>query len=173
MREEDVRAVHENERRDKNVQVLYENVRVSGANEVSVPANLMNVGGGLMNARTNVNFNEQTVHAEVHAVSPSDGGSTVSRGISPFDGQVEVLAAHYVGTMTAATAGITTTSTSLPHFGQPRTDLLCMITTAHANMAIRDPNARGPMYVKVVQRKMSFFNTAYFFPPETDFEYIP
>ena len=45
MREEDVRTVHENERRDKNVQVLYENVSVSGANEVSVPANLMNVGG--------------------------------------------------------------------------------------------------------------------------------
>ena len=27
--------------------------------------------------------------------------------------------------------------------------------------------------IRVVQRKMSFFNTAYFFPPETDFEYIP
>ena len=34
-------------------------------------------------------------------------------------------------------------------------------------------NIDKTVYIKVVQRKMSFFNTAYFFPPETDFEYIP
>ena len=29
------------------------------------------------------------------------------------------------------------------------------------------------MCTRAVQRKMSFLNTAYFFPPETDFEYVP
>ena len=138
-------------RENENVQVVYESVRVSGANEVRVPDNLMDVGVVLMQARSKgnarVNGGEMTVHAEVHAASPSVGGSTVSRGISPFDGQVEIPAAQYVATMSAATAGTTTTSTSLPHFAQPRTDILRMTTTAHANMATRDPSARGPSYV--------------------------
>ena len=34
-------------------------------------------------------------------------------------------------------------------------------------------DARDRMYIRAVQRKISFFNTAYFFPPETDFEYVP
>ena len=46
---------------------------------------------------------------------------------------------HYVASMT--------TSTSLPQFAQPRTDLLRITTTAHANMAIWDSNARGPLDV--------------------------
>ena len=107
----------------------------------------MDVGDGLMNARANVNVNEHTVHAEVHAVSPSVGRSTVSRGSSPFNRKVEVPAAHYVATISAASAGTTTTSTSLPHFAHPRTDLFHITTMAHPNMAIRDPNARGPLYV--------------------------
>ena len=132
---------------DDEVRVVNESVRVSGAN--GVPENLMDVGNGFMRAGVNknlrVNGGELTVHAEVHGVSPAVGGSTVSRGISPFDGQIEFPAAQYVATMSAATAG--TTSTSLPHFAQPRTDLLRMTTTAQANMANRDPNARGPVYV--------------------------
>ena len=65
VREDDVRVVREKE----NVQMLYESVRVSGANEVRVPEKLMDVGDGLMNVRTYVNLNEHTPHAEVHAVS--------------------------------------------------------------------------------------------------------
>ena len=75
--EDEIQIVNENER------VINESVRVSGANEMRVPDNLMDVGDGLMHAR--VNGGEMTVHAEVHAASPSVGGSTVSRGISPFD----------------------------------------------------------------------------------------
>ena len=37
----------------------------------------------------------------------------------------------------------------------------------------RKINIAKRMYTRAVQRKMSFFNTAYFFPPETDFEYVP
>ena len=146
MRKDEVRAVL-----DENVQVLYKNVRVSGVNKVRVPGDLMNFGDGLMRGRVNenarVNGNELTVHAEVHVASPLVGGSTISRRISTFDGQVEDPVAHYVATMSAATVGTTTTRTSLPHFAQPRTDLLRMTTTANANMAIRDPNARGIVYM--------------------------
>ena len=28
-------------------------------------------------------------------------------------------------------------------------------------------------HTRAVKKKTSFFNTAYFFPPETDFEYVP
>ena len=88
-----------------------------------------------------------TTQAIVQA-APQSTGAPVSRGVSPFSPEfVKSRAESDPETMSAVTYCTTTTTTAMPFETRSRDDFLCMSTTAHTRLIIRDPNAARAAYV--------------------------
>ena len=86
--------------------------------------------------------------AVVNAAPPTAARSTITRGISPFDSQVEFPHRRSApATMSVVTLDTTTTTTVLPFESHAQDDYLRMLTTAYTRTAIRDPNAERPVFV--------------------------